>query len=136
MTARSSGSARTSFPRLPKKDFEKLAEVTINESRKYSRRELARTSGYSLREVSRLLSGKVAATSQAIARLQAAINALEKEKKETPEILSRAKQTIQKGKISLRKFSTQAGIDPQIYPTSSLGKDASALKCSQNSNGY
>jgi hypothetical protein len=36
--------------------------------------------GYSLREVSRVMNGKVAATPQSIARLQAAINTLEKEK--------------------------------------------------------
>jgi len=62
-----------------------------------------------LSEVSRLLSGKVAATPQAIAKLQAAINDLEKEQQETAEILSKAKQAIRK--TSLRKFAAQAGID-------------------------
>lgn len=41
-----------------------------------------------------------------------AVNDLEKEKKETEEILSRVKQACQKKKISLRNFSAQAGIDP------------------------
>jgi hypothetical protein len=71
---------------------------------------LARASGYSLREVSRLICGKIAATPQSIARLQAAINALEKEKKKTAQTLSKARQAIQK--IGLRKFAAQAGIDP------------------------
>src|SRR5262249_32825109 len=97
---------------LPKKDFKKLAAVTIREARKFRQSDLARASGYSSREVSRLLSGKVAATPQAIARLQAGINTLEKEKKETEEILSRVKQTCQKKKISLRNFAAQAGVDP------------------------
>src|SRR5262245_32962276 len=74
-----------------------------------SRRELAKASGYSSREVSRLLSGKVAATPQSIAGLQAGINTLEKEKKETEEILSRVDQAIEK--IGLRKFAALAGID-------------------------
>ena len=65
---------------------------------------------------------KVAATPQSIARLQAAINAIEKEKKETAETLSRAKQAIQKGKISLRKFAAQAGIDPANLNKTLMGK--------------
>jgi DNA-binding Xre family transcriptional regulator len=104
---------RKSSTACRKKDFEKLAAVTIREARKYRQRELARVSGFSPRHVSRLLSGKVAATPQSIARLQAAI---------TAETLSRAKQTIQKGKISLRKFSTQAGIDPANLHTALAGK--------------
>jgi hypothetical protein len=52
----------------------------------------------------------VAATPQAIAKLQAAINDLEKEKQETAETLLKAKQASQK--IGLRKFAAQAGIDP------------------------
>jgi DNA-binding phage protein len=56
------------------------------------------------------------ATPEAIARLQAAINALEKEKKETAETLSKAKQAIRK--TSLRKFAEQAGIDSaNLYNT-------------------
>jgi hypothetical protein len=60
--------------RLPKKDFKNLAAVTIREARKFRQIELARASGYSSREVSRLISGNVAATPEAITRLQAAIN--------------------------------------------------------------
>jgi len=64
----------------------------------------------------RLIHGKVAATPQSIARIQAAINSLEKEKKETAEILSKAKQAIRK--TSLRKFADQAEIDsPNLYNT-------------------
>jgi transcriptional regulator with XRE-family HTH domain len=108
--------------RLPKKDFEKLAAVTICEARKYSQRELARASGYSLREVSRLICGEVAATPQSIARFQSAINALEKEKQEAAETLSRARQAIQKNKIGLRKFAAQAGIDPTNLYKTLMGK--------------
>jgi len=61
-------------------------------------------------EVSRLITGKVAATPQSIARFQAAINTLENEKIETAEILSKAKQAIRK--TSPRKFAAQAEIDP------------------------
>jgi transcriptional regulator with XRE-family HTH domain len=96
--------------RLPKKDFEKLAATTIREARKYSQRELARASGYSLREVSRLICGKVATTPQAVARIQTAINTLEKEKKETNEILSRTQEVCRQ--IGLRRFAQQAGLDP------------------------
>jgi transcriptional regulator with XRE-family HTH domain len=106
--------------RLPKKDFEKLAAVTIREARKYRQRELARASGYSLREVSRLICGEVAATPQSIARLQSAINTLEKEKQETAETLSRAKQASQK--LGLRKFASQAGIDPANLYKTLMGK--------------
>jgi len=102
------------------KDFKKLAAVTISEARKYSQRELARASGYSLREVSRLICGEVAATPQSITRLRAAINALEKEKQETAETLSRAKQACRK--IGLRKFATQAGIDPTNLNKTLIGK--------------
>jgi len=52
----------------------------------------------------------VIATPQIIARLQSAINDLEKEEKEDTETLSIAKRTIQK--IGLRKFAALAGIDP------------------------
>jgi hypothetical protein len=86
-----------------------LAAITIRESRKYRQRELARTSGYSLREVSRFFYWNVAATPQSIARLQAAINAIEKENQETAEILSGARHACQK--IGLRKFATPANID-------------------------
>jgi hypothetical protein len=56
-----------------------------------------------LTEVSCLICGKVVATPQSIARLQAAINTLEKEKKETAETISRARQAIKK--IGLLKFA-------------------------------
>src|SRR5262249_17781484 len=92
----------------------------IREAKKYRRSELARVSGYSSREVSRLLSGKVAATPQAIARLQAAINDLEKEKKETAETILKAKQAIQK--VGLRKLAAQAGIDPANLYNAIAGK--------------
>jgi len=81
---------------------------------------LAKVSGYSSREVSRLLSSKVPATPQVIARLQAAINDLENEKKETTETRSRAEQATQK--IGLRKFATQAGIDPANLNKAIAGK--------------
>jgi DNA-binding Xre family transcriptional regulator len=83
---------------------------------------LARASGYSLREVSRLICGKVTAMPQSIARLQPAINALEREKQETAEILSRARQAIQKNKISLRKLAAQAGIDTANLNKTLMGK--------------
>jgi DNA-binding phage protein len=54
--------------------------------------------------------------------LQAAINALEKEKQETAETLSRARQAIQKNKIGLRKFAAQAGIDPTNLYKTLMGK--------------
>src|SRR5215475_5504486 len=71
-------------------------------------------------EVSRLLSGKVAARPQAIARLQAAIKTLEEEKKEAAEIISRAKQASKK--IGLRKFAAQAEIDPANLSNIFTGK--------------
>jgi len=52
----------------------------------------------------------ITATPQAIAKLQAAINDLVKEKKETAETILKAKQAIRK--TSLRKFAAQAEIDP------------------------
>jgi transcriptional regulator with XRE-family HTH domain len=108
--------------RLPKKDFKKSAAVTIRDARKYRQRELARASSFSPRHVSRLICGKVAATPQSIARLQAAINTLKTEKQETAETLSRAKQAIQKNKIGLRKFAAQAGIDPANLYNAISGK--------------
>jgi hypothetical protein len=106
--------------RLPKKDFKKLAEVTIRESKKYRQSELARVSGFSPRHVSRLISGNVAATPESIVRLQAAINILKLEKQETAETLSRARQAIQK--IGLRKFAALAGIDPANLYNAISGK--------------
>jgi transcriptional regulator with XRE-family HTH domain len=106
--------------RMPKKDIKKLAEVTIRESKKYRQSELASASGYSPREISRLIRGHVAATPQSIARLQSAINTLEKEKQETAETLSRAKQASQK--LGLRKFASQAGIDPANLYKTLMGK--------------
>jgi hypothetical protein len=64
---------------------------------------------------------------QAIAKLQAAINDLEKEKKEIAETLSRAKQASQK--IGLRKLAAQARIAPPISYTLSKKKDALAWEC-------
>ena len=69
-----------------------------------------------------LTGGKVAATPQSIARLQAAINTLEKEKQETAETLSRARQAIQKNKIDLRKFAAQAELDPANLYNAFTGK--------------
>jgi len=83
---------------------------------------MALLTGYSSREVSRLICGEVAATPQAIARLQAAINDLDKEKQETAETLSRAKKAIQKNKIGLRKFAAQADIDPANLYNAISGK--------------
>jgi hypothetical protein len=57
---------------------------------------------------------------QSISRLQAAINALEREKQETAETLSRARQASQK--IGLRKFAVQAGIDPPNLYNALIGK--------------
>jgi len=120
--------------RLPKKDFKKLAAVTIRESKKYRQSELARVSGFSPRHVSRLISGKVAATPHSIARLQAAINALEKEKRETAEILSRARQASQKsgfGNSPPRPVLTR-----QISTTPFQANALQARKCSLNSNRH
>jgi hypothetical protein len=50
------------------------------------------------------------------------VNSLEKEKQETAETLSRAKQAIQKNKISLRKFAAQARIDPANLYNAISGK--------------
>src|SRR5262245_3345376 len=95
-----------------------LSQPRFVQRNNFSRRDMARTSGYSSREISHLLSGKVVSTPQAIARLQSAINALEKEKQETAEILSRARQAIQKDKIGHRKLAVQASIDPpNLYNT-------------------
>jgi len=65
------------------------------------------------------------ATPQAIAKLQAAIYDLEKEKKETAETLSRAKQANQK--IVLRKFTALAGIDPTNLNKTIAGKRRPSL---------
>jgi DNA-binding phage protein len=93
-----------------------MCDDVIHESRRYSRRDMALMTAHSLREVFRLLLRQVAATPQAIARLQPAINDLEKEKQETAETLSKARQASQK--IGLRKFAAQAGIDPaNLYKT-------------------
>ena len=86
---------------------------------------MALVTGYSLREISRLLSGKVPATPQSIARLQSAINDLENEKKETAEILLKAKQASRK--IGLRKFAAQAGIDPTNLNKTIAGKRRPSL---------
>src|SRR5262249_60431546 len=69
-----------------------LSQPRFVQRKKFSRRDMARASGYSSREISRLLSGKVVATPQAIPRLQSAINPLENEQQHTAEFLSIPRQ--------------------------------------------
>jgi hypothetical protein len=64
---------------------------------------------YSVRELSRVLTGQVKPTPQSLIRIQRAIEAFRKEEQEKKEILSKAKAISRQ--IGLRKFATLAGVD-------------------------
>ena len=89
--------------------FEELAVKTIQEARKYSRRELARASDFSPSKISGLLNGQLTPTSEALLKIQGAINVLDKEAEESEWIISRAREMSLK--MGLRKFGKLVGVD-------------------------
>ena len=94
---------------LSNDDFQKLSAQVLQDSKTVSRQELAAISKYSVRELSRLLSGEVKPTRQAIVRIQKATEAIKTEEQDKEAVLSKAK--IISEKIGLRQFAQLAGID-------------------------
>jgi hypothetical protein len=111
-------------------DMPKLMTQIVNQSKTFGQRALAAASGYSLREINRLLTGRVKPDRKSLSRLSSAIQKLQEirrqEEEHTKQILAAVRERCQRQ--SLRQFCNEAGLDHgNVCRTITSGKGSQRL---------